>query len=361
MSQTGSTKTGSDPRTVTLAQDKNRIAVLDFLRGIASLGVVFFHFFNVLNPGFLTSISYYGQLGVQVFFVISGFIIPYSLYRGGYTLRHYGTFVLKRVVRLDPPYIVTIVIIMVLGVLSWYFPFQQGPVFEVTLPQVLLHFAYINVFFGYPWLSDVFWTLAIEFQYYLLIGLVFPLVFSRRLSIRLATFVALGTLSFVIHPAAYTFYYMFLLFMGIWTCQFKLGLIGKKEYALLLALSTVMAVVTARVSASIAPLCGVSESLFLDMSEGVFPFLWSISYYVYLFSIPICRRVLNVLLRVTGAQSIPGRLLVIVIAMAFTILAAYLFYLLIERPAQRWSAAFRYRKHLKVEVSAEEIELNPAF
>src|SRR6266403_801542 len=195
MSQTESRKTGSDPPPVTLAQDKNRIAVLDFLRGIASLGVVFFHFFNVLNPGFLTSISYYGQLGVQVFFVISGFIIPYSLYRGGYTLRHYGTFVLKRVVRLDPPYIVTIVIIMVLGVLSWYFPFQQGPVFEVSLPQVLLHFAYINVFFGYPWLSDVFWTLAIEFQYYLLIGLVFPLVFSRRLSIRLATFVALGALN----------------------------------------------------------------------------------------------------------------------------------------------------------------------
>src|SRR6266404_3677423 len=139
-----------------MAQEKNRIAVLDFLRGIASLGVVFFHFFNVLNPGFLTSISYYGQLG----------------------------------------------------------------------PQVFLHFAYINVFFGYPWLSDVFWTLAIEFQYDLLIGLVFPLVFSRRLSIRLATFVALGTLSFVIHPPAYIFYYMFLFFMGIWTCQFKLGLIG---------------------------------------------------------------------------------------------------------------------------------------
>ena len=57
MSQTGSTKTGSDPRPFALAQDKNRIAVLDFLRGIASLGVVFYHFFNVLNPGALTAIS----------------------------------------------------------------------------------------------------------------------------------------------------------------------------------------------------------------------------------------------------------------------------------------------------------------
>jgi peptidoglycan/LPS O-acetylase OafA/YrhL len=361
MSQTESTKTGSDPRSVQGVQEKNRIAVLDFLRGIASLGVVFFHFFNVLNPGFLTSISYYGQLGVQVFFVISGFIIPYSLYRGGYTLRYYGTFVLKRVVRLDPPYIVTVVVIMVLGVLSWYFPFQQGPVFEVSLPQVLLHFAYINVFFGYAWLSDVFWTLAIEFQYYLLIGLVFPLVFSRRLSIRLATFVALGVLSFVIHPPAYIFYYIFLFFMGIWTCQFKLGLIGKKEYALLLALSTVMAILTAGFAATIAAFGAVCAILFLDMSYAIFRFLGSISYSLYLIHSPIGRRALNVLLRVTGAQSTPGRLLVILIAMAFTILAAYLFYLLIERPAQRWSAAFRYRKHPKAEVSAEEIELNPAF
>ncbi|MCA1630587.1 MAG: acyltransferase [Acidobacteria bacterium] len=207
-----------------MANEKNRIEVLDFLRGVAALAVVFHHFFRVLEPGALRSASFYGQLGVQVFFVISGFIIPYSLYRGGYTLRNYGTFVLKRVIRLDPPYVVTVVLIILLGVLSWYVPFQKDQVFQVTLPQVLLHFAYVNVFFGYPWLSDVFWTLAIEFQYYLLIGLAFPLVFSRDARVRLLSFAALGSLAFVIRPPAFIFYFIFLFFMGILTCQYKVGM-----------------------------------------------------------------------------------------------------------------------------------------
>ncbi|MCA1632216.1 MAG: acyltransferase [Acidobacteria bacterium] len=202
-----------------MANEKNRIEVLDFLRGVAALAVVFHHFFRVLEPGALRSASFYGQLGVQVFFVISGFIIPYSLYRGGYTLRNYGTFVLKRVIRLDPPYVVTVVLIILLGVLSWYVPFQKDQVFQVTLPQVLLHFAYVNVFFGYPWLSDVFWTLAIEFQYYLLIGLAFPLVFSRDARVRLLSFAALGSLAFVIRPPAFIFYFIFLFFSSTRCCS----------------------------------------------------------------------------------------------------------------------------------------------
>src|SRR4051812_48063500 len=157
-----------------------RIEILDMLRGLAALSVCFHHFSAVLNPGMLRNAGYYGQLGVQVFFVISGFIIPYSLIKSGYKLGDYPTFVAKRIVRLDPPYIVTLLLIVGLGVFSWYFPFQSGERFQVTWVQFLLHFGYINTFFGYPWLNDVFWTLAIEFQYYLLMGLIFPLLFSRK-------------------------------------------------------------------------------------------------------------------------------------------------------------------------------------
>jgi peptidoglycan/LPS O-acetylase OafA/YrhL len=346
-----------------MTDEKNRIEVLDFLRGVASLAVVWHHFFGVLDPGVLHSASYYGQLGVQVFFVISGFIIPYSLYRARYTLRHYGTFVLKRVVRLDPPYFVTIAIIIGLGVLSWYIPFQKDLVFTVTLPQVLLHFAYINVFFGYPWLNDVFWTLAIEFQYYLLIGLAFPLLFSRDVRVRLASFAALGAMAFVIRPPAFIFYYIFIFFMGMLTCQYKVALIGKRQYAVLLAAATLLALVTTGFVVTTAAALAVCAILFLKMRYRVFQFLGSISYSLYLIHSPIGRRALNVFLRAGGAQTTAGRLAAIFAATVVSIVAAYVLYRLVERPAQRWSASLRYRQpRTPAETRPEELEqLNPAF
>ena len=80
-----------------------------------------------------------GLYGVSVFFVISGFVIPYSLYRGGYRLPQYGKFVLKRIIRLDPPYLVTIILILALGFLSRVLPYAKVGEFHVTATQVFLH------------------------------------------------------------------------------------------------------------------------------------------------------------------------------------------------------------------------------
>ncbi|HVG28586.1 MAG TPA: acyltransferase [Pyrinomonadaceae bacterium] len=344
------------------AGGRDRIIVLDFLRGVAALAVVFHHFFNVLDPGWLYTASRYGQLGVQVFFVISGFIIPYSLYRSGYALRNYGTFVLKRVIRLDPPYVVTVALIVLLGVVSWYFPFERDQVFQVSAPQVLLHFAYANVFFGYPWLNDVFWTLAIEFQYYLLIGLAFPLVFSRDARVRLASCAALGALAFVIKPPTFIFYYIFLFLMGILTCQFKVGLVGRRQYALLLAAATAMALLTTDFAQTAAGLAAVCAILFLEMRYAVFNFLGKISYSLYLIHSPVGRRALNVFLRLLGAQSFGSKMVAIALAIAVSVAAAYALYRLVELPAQRWSSALRYRRREKpYEPRPEELEqLNPA-
>ncbi|HKC62735.1 MAG TPA: acyltransferase, partial [Pyrinomonadaceae bacterium] len=202
-----------------------RIEVLDFLRGIASLAVSLFHFTNTLDPGLLKTITSYGYLGVEVFFVISGFVIPYSLYRGGYKLPQYGKFVLKRVIRLDPPYLVTILLILALGFLSLVLPYAKIGEFHVTATQVFLHLGYLNTFFQYEWLNDVFWTLAIEFQYYLLIGLAYPLLVNRNEALRLGTMALLGALAFVISSPVFVFYYIFLFLMGISTFQFRIGLI----------------------------------------------------------------------------------------------------------------------------------------
>jgi len=345
-----------------MEQGRGRIEVLDFLRGVAALAVALHHFCNVLDDGPIKAASHYGQLGVQVFFVISGFIIPYSLVRGGYELRNFPTFVAKRVVRLDPPYLVTIALIVGLGFLSWYVPFQQGPRFEVSWPQVLLHLGYVNTFFGYPWLSDVFWTLAIEFQYYLLMGLVFPLAFSRDARVRLASLAGLGALAFVVTSGAFIFHYIFLFLLGIVACQLRTGMIGRGQCALLLAAAIAGNLAAGGLPSTLAGALAVGSILFLRVRHSVFFFLGSISYSLYLIHSPVGRRGLNLYMRAAGADTQAEKYLAVLFAVAVSVAAAYLLYRLVERPSQRWSSALRYRpRRREAELRPEELEqLNPA-
>ena len=87
---------------------KSRIAVLDGFRALAILSVMFFHYFSRWTPP-LNSISIYpyknsynffqyGYLGVQFFFIISGFVIFFTLERTNYLVAFWK----KRVIRLVP-------------------------------------------------------------------------------------------------------------------------------------------------------------------------------------------------------------------------------------------------------------------
>jgi peptidoglycan/LPS O-acetylase OafA/YrhL len=343
--------------------ESKRIEVLDFLRGIASLAVSLFHFTNVLDPGLLKSIASYGYLGVEVFFVISGFVIPYSLYRGEYQLPNYGKFVLKRVIRLDPPYIVTIILILGLGYLSLVLPYAKTGEFHATFTQVLLHLGYLNAFFQYEWLNDVFWTLAIEFQYYLLIGLVYPLLISRKALFRLGAMALLAALAFVISSPIFVFYYIFLFLMGISTFQFRTGLIDKKQYALLLVIFIAGCLVRTDALITTAGTLAVLAILFLRVKNKVFDFFGKISYSLYLLHSPIGRRAFNIGVRLTGAESQIARVLLILLAVGVSIFSSYLMYRFVERPSQELSASISYKRKGKRrrKLSESEMEqLDPA-
>ena len=58
-----------------------RLPTLDALRGVASLAVMWFHFTlqPYLSNDAIRRSGKYGWLGVEVFFVVSGFVIPYTM------------------------------------------------------------------------------------------------------------------------------------------------------------------------------------------------------------------------------------------------------------------------------------------
>ncbi len=84
----------------------NRLSNLDILRGLAALAVCFFHFDreSLFKGTFYPEIAKYGYLGVDVFFVISGFVIPLSLSASDFTLRGIWAFWAARFLRLYPAY-----------------------------------------------------------------------------------------------------------------------------------------------------------------------------------------------------------------------------------------------------------------
>src|SRR5262249_54865710 len=112
----------------------------------------------------------------QVFFVISGFIIPLSMHRAGYRIRSFFRFLLKRIVRLDPPYLASVAIVVLAYWLGSRVPGHEGPPYRIPWRLVLAHIRYLPAFLNQPWLQAPYWSLAVEFQYYLFAGLLFPLL-----------------------------------------------------------------------------------------------------------------------------------------------------------------------------------------
>lgn len=343
---------------------QERIEGLDLLRGLASLAVCWFHLtsftYSVPDGWFysaLRSTGIYGWLGVEVFFVISGFVIPYSLHRAGYRISHYPTFILKRIVRLDPPYIVSIALLLLLGLT---YALYSGRPFEieghpVSLAQVALHLGYVNVFFGYEWLNPSFWTLAIEFQYYILMGMLFSLLVSRRRAVRLAAIIAIGASSLTaggeMLPGAggapfsnFITRFAFLFLLGIVSFQRRVGIIGPSEFGLLIALCIAGCYLTVGMPSTFAGVLAVAVIRFYKLRNSlVSDFFGKISYSLYLLHWPLGHLTLSILgLKLLKAEGDAARTFVIFVALGVCIASAYVLYVLVERPSQRWASRISY-------------------
>ena len=148
-------------------QGERKINVITQLRGIAALSVFLFHFVCVsgdfIKNELARSIFQYGKYGVQFFFVISGFVITYSMAKGEYKLQKAFTFFKKRVIRVEPPYLVVLILTVGLLYLKSLLGLAKSGEQVPGISQILLHVGYLIPYSKYEWHSIVFWTLAIEF------------------------------------------------------------------------------------------------------------------------------------------------------------------------------------------------------
>ena len=139
---------------------RSRVDSVQCLRGLAAFVVMFQHF--TLAAAYPITVVDLGKVGVASFFVISGFVLPYSLSCAGYTSASYPTFLKKRLIRLEPPYLASIVLIICFNFLTPLAPGSQAGSYHFSPVQLLLPFGYIIPFSHYQWFTESFWTLAIR-------------------------------------------------------------------------------------------------------------------------------------------------------------------------------------------------------
>jgi peptidoglycan/LPS O-acetylase OafA/YrhL len=323
-----------------------RLGIVDALRGIATLAVCFFHLnYHVVShlPSELAkSLLSYGWLGVEVFFVISGFVIPYSMHRAGYRLPDYGLFVVKRVARVDPPYFIAIALTLFLSWLSAKAPGYRGERFQFSTTQLLFHVAYLNAFYPEEWYQTAFWTLAIEFQFYLLVGLIFPLIAHERPVPRLSIFAILGAASlFIPQQHAFIPCWLFLFMLGILAFQRHAGLVGGAGFWVILVLLVLGAWHNLGWLIAIVGAAAACAIVFLNTTNKVLLFFGSLSYSLYLIHGPIATRIFNI-----GGRYFNGLwadVLLFCFAVSVCIGVAFLLHRYVEVPAMRWSSKIKYR------------------
>lgn len=324
-----------------------RIGTVDALRGIAALAVCVFHMTATTDPSFLPpgdalrAAGMFGQYGVEAFFVISGFVIPWSLSKRSYRVASYGRFVARRVVRLDPTYLIVIALTLLLNYASSQAPGYRGEAFRLDGVQVLLHLGYVNTFFGYPWLNSVFWSLAIEFQYYLFVGLAFPLLAAGSRYVRWATLGLLAGTPLLVPDRRFLFLYMPLFVAGILTFHLHAALVGRRAFLAGLAATTVLAWVALGGGAAFVAAATALCIPFVKLSGRGLAFFGTVSYSLYLVHTLVGSRVINLSLRCDVPPA--GKIGIVMIAIAASVGAAWLLWRFVEKPSQAWSTAIRYK------------------
>lgn len=142
----------------------DRIATLDLLRLVAAVAVVAFHYLfrgaaadGYLNAGYPAAAPFaiYGYLGVNLFFLISGFVIAWSA-EG----RTWQAFALARFARLYPGFLACMTLTFVVLLLM---PHAALP---VSVRQYLANLIMFSPALGEPFMDGVYWSIILEVIFY---------------------------------------------------------------------------------------------------------------------------------------------------------------------------------------------------
>ena len=321
----------------------SRVGELDALRGIAAMLVVLFHFTTKYQELFGHSSSLklampWGHLGVNLFFMISGFVIFMTLARTCTA----ADFLVSRFSRLYPAYWVAVGLTFGLTTLLGL------PGKTVGIGAALANLSMVQGFFKVPHVDGVYWTLEVELLFYAWALLTFKLGWLSRVHVLLALLFVLRLIYFGFEQFAhislpYIAYRLLILQFIPW---FAAGIMvfrlasgagtRRRDLALLGAAVVVLAIVDSVGLAALAAACAllmwaaVRGSLKL-LAHPVLVWLGAISYTLYL----LHENIGWALIRRAEQANVEAHL-AIALALGVSLLLATALTRWVEQPAMRW-------------------------
>ena len=170
------------------ANNEQRLHYILQLRGVAALSVVICHYchFFWLNQGFCSQLTQHhpviavpkiatildiapvdlGNFGVALFFLITGFLMP--LVSKQKTRKQ---FITRRLKRIYPPYLISLLVVLVLG--YCYAQHQLKP-YPWSYDHLFFSLLLIRDIGQYPFIDGIVWTLEIELKFYILCAIALP-------------------------------------------------------------------------------------------------------------------------------------------------------------------------------------------
>jgi peptidoglycan/LPS O-acetylase OafA/YrhL len=333
-----------------------RLAFLDGMRGVAALWVVLFHaaagqhitHFERTLPSWLdVEIFSSGYFGVPVFFVLSGFVIAYSVGGERVGTGYLARFALRRAIRLGLPYWASIV--LALAFLALKSAALHEPLAPPTVAQVAAHALYLQDALGVPEINSVYWTLCQEMQLYLLFCLM--LAAAQRLRFPVLAAAAMLALAWPLFgspfPAlCFSYWHGFLL--GVLACWALSGVIRPRWFVLYTA---ALAALWLRERDAFTLVCVAAGTLIyaagaagcMDrwLRSRELQFLAMVSYSLYLIHNPVMGAGFNIAYRVLPHSAL-GEAAALLAVLGLACAFAYGFWWLIERP----STALSHLVHL---------------
>ena len=364
------------PLKTTPRTNKIHFQFIDGLRAFAALWVILFHsvidadksisqFTNTLPQWFVHIVFERGGLGVAVFFVMSGFLVGLSRQETQFDFARFKNFIVRRLVRLSPAYYVSIVITLAIGFIAAYAKSEQfAPLgYPLSFPRLIAHLFYLQDILKLHNINDVYWTLCLEVQSYLVFGILFWL--AQRIDShwkinwgRVIVFVPSATLAAFYPIGIFTYQGRATIFLPLWY-SFMLGIFAYWTYrkqlnpwffyfyvAILvfagIANSSDFAIVSSIIAVLLLEVARANRMQQL-LNWQWLQFVGKISYSLYLTHTPILGGVYWIVFKLFN-HSVWSEFLALILAIAACIAFATLIWQIIEKPSIQWSKKLKAPK-----------------
>ncbi len=317
---------------------RKRLVELDALRGIATIIVVIYHYttrYNSLygHEDFFETFDFtVGKQGVQLFFMISGFVIFLTLNH----VKKPMDFIVSRLSRLYPPYWIAIICTFSI-VYFWGLPGRQVSHLTALKNMIMFH-----DYLGIPNVDGVYWTLKVELTFYFWMFIAYLSNSLRKIEIYIMglvlfnLFVHLTGVN-IYHQLPHILLFKHLPFFGIGICLYKIFYNEYSKFTFVtLALCLIVTLILNSANLFVLYLLftiifylGIKGKIGL-LSNKIFVFVGLISYSLYLLHQNIGYVIIN-----KGYSLGLNPLISISLAIIIVTVMSYASYRLVETPSTK--------------------------